>query len=157
MDREGCASRHVAAPADIIFGVITDLDGLPAWNRRISRVVEVPPKLVPGAEWVVEIRLMGTSFNSRSTVLEIDEPARRFVHRSKRDDDNPSRAVWTWEVDAEGEGSLVTVEWELQPLTASRRWLAAPIRARQIHRKEVPASLAALGRVCEANVSGRHR
>lgn len=157
MDRKGSVSRHVAAPADIVFGVVTDLKGLPAWNRRIARVFEVPPELVAGAEWVVEIRLMGASFNSRSTVLEIDERARRFVHRSKPDDDNPSSAVWTWEVEADGELSRVTAGWELRPLTTARRWLAAPVRARQIHRTEVPASLAALGTVCETKVSRRHR
>ena len=155
MDRKGSATRHVAAPADVVFGMVTDLNQLPTWNRRIRRVVEVPPKLTAGAEWVVEIRL-GKTFNSRSVVMELDERARRFVHRSKPDDDNPSSTVWTWQVEPDGDGSRVTVGWDLQPLTPARRLLAAPLRARQIPRDDMPASRAALVVACEAQVSGRH-
>lgn len=156
MDRKGSASRHVAAPADVVFGMVTDLDRLPTWNRRIQRVVEVPPRLVAGAEWVVEIKLMGRTFNSRSTVLEIDGRAHRFVHRSKPDDDNPSCSVWAWEVAPAIDGSRIIVSWELLPQTAARRLLAAPLRARQIPRDDLPASLAALVSACEAQVSRRH-
>jgi hypothetical protein len=156
MERKGSASRHVAAPADVVFGMVTDLSRLPEWNQRIRRVVELPPKLVAGAEWVVEIKLVGKRFNSRSTVMEIDERARRFVHRSKPDDDNPSSTVWTWEVEHDGDGSQIIVGWDLQPLTLGRRLLAAPMRALQIPRDDVPASLAALVTACEAQVSGRH-
>ena len=157
MDNKGSATGHVAAPADVVFGMVTDLDRLPTWNRRITRVVDAPPKLVAGAEWVVEIRLMGKTFNSRSKVLRIDERARRFVHRSKPDDDNPSSTVWTWEVAPEGDGSRVTVTWDLQPRTTSRRLFAAPLRAVQIPRRDIPASLAGLAAACEAQVSGRGR
>jgi uncharacterized protein YndB with AHSA1/START domain len=156
MDRKGRASVHVSAPADVVFATVTDLRRLPTWNRRILRVVDMPPELVAGADWVVEIRLMGKRFKSRSTVLELDPLERRFVHRSKPDDDNPSSTVWTWHVEPEGEGSRLTVSWHLQPLTPSRRLLAAPMRARQIPRDDMPASLAALVTACEAQVSGRH-
>lgn len=156
MEKRGSASRHVGAPPELVFAMVTDLDRLPEWNRRIKRVVEVPPKLRAGAEWVVEMKLMGKTFNSRSVVLEVDERSRRFAHRSKPDDGNPSCSVWTWEVEPEGDGSRITVGWDLQPLTASRRILAAPMRARQIPRSDVPASLAALVTACEAQVSERH-
>ncbi len=156
MDRKGTASVHVSAPADVVFATVTDLGRLPTWNRRIVRVVDMPPELVAGADWVVEIRIMGTRFNSRSTVLELDPRTRRFVHRSKPDDDNPSSTVWTWEVEPDREGSRLTVTWDLQPLTPARRLLAAPMRARQIPRDDVPASLAALASACEERVSGPH-
>jgi uncharacterized protein YndB with AHSA1/START domain len=156
MDRKGSASRHVDAPADVVFGLVTDLRRLPEWNRRITSVVEQPPALTAGAEWVVEIRLMGKTFHSRSTVLELDGDARRFVHRSKPDDDNPSSSVWTWDVAAESGGSRVTVTWHLQPRTPARRLIAAPVRARQIPRQDVPGSLAALAAACEGEVSRRH-
>lgn len=136
--------------------MVTDLNQLPEWNRRIKRVVEVSPTLAPGATWVVEMKLPGKTFNSRSVVLEIDQRSRRFAHRSKPDDDNPSSTVWRWEVEPEGDGSRITVGWDLKPLTAARRLLAAPVRAIQIPRSDVPASLAALRTVCEAQVSERH-
>lgn len=151
MDREGSASRHVDAPADVVFGVVTDLGRLPSWNRRMTGVVEVPPKLTAGAEWVVAFRMFGKEFNSRSVVLEIDEVRRRFSHRSKPDDDNPTSTVWTWEVEPEGDGSRVTLRWHLQPMTWFRR-LAARVRGWQIPRSDAPQSLAALARVCEGRV-----
>ena len=157
MARNGNATRHVDAPAEVVFARLTDVRGLPDWNRRITRVVEAPPKLEAGAQWVVEIRLPGATFHSRSVVLELDEESRRFVHRSKRDDDNPSDSVWTWQVDAEEQGSRVSVAWELRPATLLRRLVAAPIRALQIPRQDAPESLAALAAACEAEVSRRHR
>ncbi len=152
MERKGRASRHVNSPADVVFGVVIDLNRLPAWNRRMTGVVEVPPNLTTGAEWVVAFRLLGKRFNSRSVLLELDEGRRRFSHRSKPEDDDPSSTVWTWEVEPEGTGSRVTLSWDLQPVTRFRRLVAAPVRAWQIPRTDAPQSLAALARACEARV-----
>jgi uncharacterized membrane protein len=149
METHGQASTYVDAPADLVFGIVTDLGRLPAWNSRMTGVVELPPKLTADAEWVVGMRLMGRSFNSRSVVLEYDQRRRRFAHRSKPDDDNPSSTVWRWEVSPEGDGSRVKVSWDLQPVTTMRRLVAAPVRSRQIPRHDVPDSLAALARECE--------
>lgn len=150
MDRKGTASRHVEASPDVVFARVTDLAGLPEWNRRILRTVEVPPVLTEGAGWVVEIDLLGKRFNSRSVVLELDEERRRFVHRSKPDDDNPSSTVWTWEVEPDGNGSRITVGWDLQPRTMMRKVLAAALRGRMIPRSDAPESLTALVDLCEA-------
>jgi uncharacterized protein YndB with AHSA1/START domain len=155
MDRKGSATRHAEAPADVVFAMVTDLAGLPAWNERITGVVEVPPRLEVGAEWVVSIKLPGKRFHSRSVVLELDKERHRFVHRSKPDDGNPSSTVWTWEVEPDGAGSRVTLNWDLQPVTPMRRLLAAPLRAWQIPRTDAPSSLDALVRACQAQVSGR--
>ena len=40
MEKQGSTSRHVDAPPDVVFGTVTDLTGLPDWNRRILRLVE---------------------------------------------------------------------------------------------------------------------
>jgi uncharacterized protein YndB with AHSA1/START domain len=157
MEKHGSARGYVDAPADLVFATITDLARLPAWNRRMTGVVELPAELAVGAEWVVGFRIGGRRFNSRSVVEELDRRRRRFVHRSKPDDDNPSCTVWTWEVEPEGPGSRVTVRWDLQPLTRGRRLLAAPFRGWQIPRHDIPASLAALARVCEADAAGSER
>ena len=157
MGRHSSASVHVQAPADTVFGVITDLARLPSWNRRMTGVVELPPELAVGAEWVVGFRLAGKRFDSRSVVAELDARRRRFVHRSKPDDDNPSCTVWAWEVEPEGAGSRLTVRWDLQPLTPGRQLLAAPFRGWQIPRQDIPASLAALAAICEADAPGPER
>lgn len=155
MGRHGSARSYVGAPAEIVFATITDLPRLPVWNRRMTGVVAVPPELTVGAEWVVGFRLGGKRFDSRSVVVELDHRRRRFVHRSKPDDDNPSCTVWTWEVQPEGQGSWVSVRWDLQPLTRGRRVFAAPFRGWQIPRHDIPASLAALAELCETEAAAR--
>jgi len=155
MEKKGSASRQISAPADVVFATVTDVRALPAWNGRMTGVLEAPEELAPGSEWVVGFRMLGRSFNSRSVVVELDRSARRFVHRSKPDDDNPTCTVWTWEVSPEGDGARVTVTWDLRPLTPFRRLVAAPVRGWQLPRHDVPASLAALASACEAKVHGR--
>ncbi len=133
----------VAAPPDAVFDLITDLDRLPEWNANMTTVVERPPALTPGTEWVVEFRAMGQTWRSRSR-LESFEPKRRvFSYRSGTDDGNPSHAVWEWQVQENGSGAQVTVAWELHPATFWRKVLLGPVRRRQLWRAEVPASIAA--------------
>ncbi len=47
----GSLTRHFDADADQVFATIVDLRRLPSWNRAITRVVETPSALTPGAEW----------------------------------------------------------------------------------------------------------
>jgi uncharacterized protein YndB with AHSA1/START domain len=155
MKMRGTASRYVAAPPDVVFGVVTDVERLPEWNQRMTGVVEVPEELRAGAEWVVGFRIGGSRFNSRSVAMEVDAHRRRFVHRSKPDDDNPSFTLWTWEVEPEGAGSRVMLSWHFQPATLLRKAVLSPIRAWQMPRHDAPDSLAALARVCEADPSRR--
>lgn len=137
-------STVVAAPADAVFETLTDIDGLPEWNKVMTAVVESPPLLAPGAEWVVEFHVLGRTWRSRSTVEELDESRRRFAYCSRTDDGNPSDARWSWQVDADPAGSRVTVAVALHPATFWRRVLLARIRSRQLARTELPASLSAL-------------
>ncbi len=138
------ASAVIPAPPDTVFATLTDIAGLPSWNAVITAVVEQPDRLEPGAEWVVELRALGQSWRSRSTLEELDVPGRRFAYRSCSDDGNPSYAQWAWTVTAEPAGSRVAVSWDLHPATFWRRVLLARIRARQLSRTELPASLEAL-------------
>ena len=141
------ASHVVSASADAVFATLTDIGRLPEWNAAMTSVIEQPDDgLEVGAEWLVEFHALGQTWRSRSTVEELDVAGRRFVYRSGTDDGNPSYARWTWTVTDDGKGSRVTVTWELRPVTFWRRVLLARIRARQLARSEVPASLAALSR-----------
>lgn len=129
---------------DVLFSTLTDLDRLPEWNAAITRVVERPPVLEPGSEWVVEVQALTQRWLSRSRLEVLDASGRRFRYRSCTDDGNASYAIWAWVVEAEPSGSRVTVTWDLHPMTFWRRLLLARIRARQLGRTEVPSSLAAL-------------
>jgi hypothetical protein len=74
----------------------------------------------------------------------IDDEARRFEYRTQTDDGNPSFTNWSWQVEPREQGCRVSVDWALHPATFWRRVLFARVRARQLARTEVPASLAAL-------------
>ena len=143
MPKQGSAEATIAAPPDDVFAFITDLDRLPEWNTIMTGVVERPAELAPGAEWVVGFRALGRSWSSRSRVEEIDRARRVFQYRSGTDDGNPSYTTWRWQVDPDGDGSRVTLGWELRPKTFWRRALIVHVRNRQL-RSEAPASLAAL-------------
>jgi uncharacterized protein YndB with AHSA1/START domain len=142
--REQTETRFVPAAPDAVFRLITTPSLLPEWNDAIVRVVDAPERLSPGAEWVVQLSALGQSWPSRSTVVEIDPDRRRFAYRSQTDDGNPSYANWSWHVADATNGCDVTVSAALHPATFWRRVLLAKVRAWQLRRREIPASLNAL-------------
>jgi len=144
MSITGSATAVVPTTPEAVFRTLTKVEGLPSWNDKMTRVVEEPESLRPGAEWVVEFHVLGRTWRSRSVVDELDPAQGRFAYRSRTDDGNPSEATWTWGVVADPAGTRVTVGWSLRPGTFWRRVLLGRIRARQLARNEVPASLAAL-------------
>jgi uncharacterized protein YndB with AHSA1/START domain len=149
----GQSTAVIDAPPGVVFAAVTDVERLPEWNRRIVGVAERPAALVEGAEWVVDVRVAGNTFRSRSVVIEIDPLRRRFVHRSKRDDRNASHTIWTWEVEPEADGSRLTLAWDLRPSGFLRRRVLAPVRARHFARGEVDESLAALRELCSTSTT----
>ena len=151
MPLRGSVTEEVGAPAPEVFALVTDVERLPEWNRIITKVVERPPTLGPNAEWVVELRSMGSSWKSRSRVLALDADARRFSYRSQTDDGNPSYGDWSWTIADADDGSRVTVTWELWPKTFWRRTLLARVRNRQL-RREVRSSVRALERCAARSV-----
>jgi uncharacterized protein YndB with AHSA1/START domain len=150
MELHGSVGGHVDASPDAMFDLITDIDRLPEWNEHIDHIVARPSELTDGAEWVVEMRAMGTHWDSRSRVLELDRDRHRFVHRTQTDDGNPSYAIWTWELAPAGGGTDVSIRWELNPKTFFRKALAARMRHRQL-KHEVATSI----RAAEAAIRSR--
>jgi uncharacterized protein YndB with AHSA1/START domain len=146
LSSKASVTTAVAVPPEALFDLITDIDRLPEWNASMTAVVERPPSVVPGTEWVVEFAALGQKWRSRSRVENIDRGRRVFAYRSGTDDGNPSYAEWRWQVDEDGPGSRVTVSWDLHPATFWRKVLLSRVRHRQLRRAEVPASLEALGR-----------
>ena len=140
------AVGNVNAAPDDTFRLITEVGRLPEWNRAIERVVEPAIDLTQGIEWVVKMHpSRGMTWQSRSRVEEIDKDVRRFKYRTWNADGNPSYADWSWEVVSLDSRAQVNVSWDVYLKTLDRKWLAGPIRKRQL-RKEVAESLLALDR-----------
>jgi len=142
----GVHSALVDVEADAVFATLTDLARLPTWNEKMVRVVALPDRIEPGAEWVVEFAMFGRQWKSRSRVAILDAATHRFEYRTQTDDGNASFTDWRWRVEPEGVGSRVSVSWELHPRTFWRRVFFSRVRARQLARTEVPASLATLAK-----------
>jgi uncharacterized protein YndB with AHSA1/START domain len=137
----GTATGRVDATPTAVFDVITDVGRLPEWNDAIESVTEQPAELTVGAEWVVVMHpARMPRWKSRSRVVEIDQDGLRFAYRTSNEDGNPSWALWRWHITPAAGAAQVTVEWEVHLETLDRRWLAGPLRSRQL-RKEVAASL----------------
>ena len=140
----GRASATVGAPPQTVFAFITDVSRLPEWNTAIEMVIDQPAALAEGTEWTVRMHPPHVpSWQSISRVEELDPARRRFTYQTRNADGNPSFATWAWQVDSAGDGAEVTVTWHCYLKTLDRRFLAGPLRKRQLAR-EVPASLATL-------------
>ncbi|HEY7438510.1 MAG TPA: SRPBCC family protein [Acidimicrobiia bacterium] len=131
------------APAAAVFAQVTDISRLPEWNRAIPEVTEQPPSLAVGAVWKVRIHTMGTTWISKSTLVELDETNGRFRYRTEPDDGNPSYADWEWRVTPLPTGSEVSVTVDIHPQTFWRKYLLVQIR-RPVLRKEMQTSVEAL-------------
>lgn len=142
MKQNTTVTAVVDADPDAVFAVLTDVNRLGEWNQIITRVLQLPPEMTPGAEWVVEMHAMGQTWPSRSRIEAIDA-GRQFSYRSGSDDGNPSFTVWHWSIDPHPEGTLVSVRWDLNPRTFWRRHLVVHLRRRALAR-EVPTSIQAL-------------
>lgn len=142
-------TERLPVGADDLFNLLIDIHRLPEWNDTIHRVVR-GPREVPreGDEWVVEMRASGLRWKSRARAEQVDRKRRLLVVRSQTDDDNPSWARWTWEVQPIGQEAEVSVKWELHPKTFWRNVLMSRIRHAQLKR-EVSASLQAAARALE--------
>lgn len=150
MSHIGTFSEYIEAPPDAVFARIIDVAKLPAWNSAIREVTEQPQTLTPGVIWKVRIHALGSTWVSKSEVVELDRTSRRFSYRSQSDDGNPSYADWTWTVDAEGAGAKVTVSFGINPKSFFRKYFGIHIRKPGL-RKEIKASLDRLSAAVRAS------
>lgn len=151
----GQASYIVEATPQAVFDLLIDLDRLADWNAAIEALVEGPRELTEGAEWTVKMhpRRM-PSLLSISRVELLDVPQLRFAYETRNADGNASRVIWSWSVEANGDGAEVTVAWDCHVESVDRKFFSGPMRKRRLAR-EVPNSLTALCRAA-ARTSSIH-
>jgi hypothetical protein len=140
----GQAATTIDTSPSHAFTVITNVEHLPGWNKRIASVVQAPQTpLEEGVEWVVQISVSPARWKSRSRVGKLDPERLVFEYISQTDDGHPSYVTWRWTVEPDPAGARVIVEWACYPKTFWRQLLFARLRHRQLD-SEVPASLDAL-------------
>lgn len=134
------AERSIAAPADLVWSVLTDLDGWVRWHPDVTRM-GWNGRLEPGAEFTWKAG--GVSIVSR---LHEIVPFRRIVWTGRT---MGIRAVHGWIIEPKGAGVLVRTEESFEGLVATL--LAAPLR-RMLTRSLV-AGLDALAEECEGRLA----
>ena len=97
------AMRHVtlAAPPDLVWRTITDVDAFPSWRTDVKTVERVPATASP--TWIEH----GRSGALRLTV-ETSDPPRRLVTRIA-DPSLPFGGTWTFELAPSAGGTTLTV------------------------------------------------
>lgn len=100
---------HVAARSasfsvspETLFGVISNVEGFPAWWKDVSRV-----EMLTAENGRTRFRQHTNNGPIVMQVLEQTPPA-RFVTQIA-DPDQPFGGTWTWEIEPEGSGSRVTI------------------------------------------------
>jgi hypothetical protein len=142
----GSAGVLLDAAPEQVFAVLTDIAHLPEWNAKVHHVIEQPDgPVVEDAEWVIQMRAMGSRWPSRSHATVVDPVRGRFEHTSRTDDGNPSYALWSWEVRPHACGSELTVTWATYLRTFWRRVLLSYLRKPRVD-AEVHLSLAGFNR-----------
>ena len=109
------AEIRIAAPAEEVFRVITDLDRYPEWNRFTPRLSLATRDLAVGAEfeldcWITEDKLLR---GEREVILELDPERFVFSMGTSRTRGRPgirSRRVQRCEPLAAGETRFVNTE-----------------------------------------------
>jgi uncharacterized protein YndB with AHSA1/START domain len=140
----GSANVLIDATPDQVFAVLTDIERLPVWNAKVHHVIELPDgPVVEDAEWVIEMRAMGTRWPSRSHATAVDPANWRFEYTSCTDDGNPSYALWSWEIRSHARGSELTVTWAMYVRSFWRRVLLSHLRKPKLE-AEIRVSLAGL-------------
>lgn len=134
------AERSIAAPADLVWSVLTDLDGWVRWNPDVTRM-EWSGGLEPGAEF--RWKAGGMSIVSR--IREV-VPSRRIVWTGRT---MGIRAVHVWIIEPKEDGVLVRTEESFEGLVATL--LAVPLR--RMLPRSLAAGLDALADECEGRLS----
>ena len=93
--------QRFAAPPDVIWRAITDVDAFPAWRPDVARVERLPDR-EGRAVWIEE------GGSDRMTIaVERSEPPRRLVTRIEPG--LPFGGTWTYEIAPDGAGSMMTI------------------------------------------------
>lgn len=119
-DRELRVEATIDAPADRVWGLLTDLDRMPDWSPELVRMVPMKTGGLRVGQWYLGInRRKAVVWPTRSVVADL-QPGRRLVW-----DTRSSGAQWIWEI---------------EPLAED------PARTRVVHRRPVPRALTPLSR-----------
>ena len=112
----GRASKRVDVMPQAVFDLITNVTGYPDWNAAIEAVIERPSTLAQGVRWTVKMHPPHVpSWGGVSQVEEFDRHHLRCVYVTRNADGNPSYTKWAWTLVGSGDGTEITVSWDVYP------------------------------------------
>ncbi len=110
-------SREVAAPPEVVWGLISDVTRMPEWSPEITQCVWVKGATGPavGAKFKGSNETPGHSWNTLCTITDC-EPGAIFAFESTGAGMRVAR--WEYVIESTDEGCRVTENW-----TDQRGWL----------------------------------
>ena len=93
--------QHLAAPPDVVWRVITDVEAFPSWRKDVTRVERMPDR-EGRAVWIEE-----SGSDRLPIAVEHSDPPRRLVTRIEPG--LPFGGTWTYEIAPAGAGSVLTI------------------------------------------------
>jgi len=114
-DHAAASSIALRQPPDTVWAAVRDLGGVSSWWSEVDAAELVPNDLEGREVWRYTMRDHSTML----LVVESAEPPKRLVTRIDAAPGAAFGGTWTYEVDAEGQGSKLTVTEE--------GWIANPV------------------------------
>jgi uncharacterized protein YndB with AHSA1/START domain len=114
------ASRHIEAPADIVFEQIADPARQPAWDGNDNLAEAREGQRVHAVGDVFSMTLTGDGAVRENHVVEFEE-GRRIAWKPAEPGSPPIGHVWRWELEPEGKGTRVTHTYDWTQLHDERR------------------------------------
>lgn len=145
-------TRHVDAPCEVVWGVLTDLDHAPEVMEAISRVERVHGDgFDVGTRWRETRTMFGRDATEEMEVTSIDPPRGYVVEADGQD--AHYRTEFT--LDEEAGGTRVTMVFGAEPRGVTGRLMAATVGRlfAAATRRAVAADLADVARASEARAS----
>ncbi len=146
---EMSVSRHVAAPRERVWQVITDIDGAPEVVEAIQSVERVEGEgFAVGTRWRETRRVFGRAATEEMVVTALD-PGTGYTTEA----DGPgTHYVSRFALAEEGEGTRLTMAFGSEPVGLVGRLVGATVGrlAAGASRRAVAADLDDIARACES-------
>ena len=118
-DRVVSATRHVDAPAGVVFELIADPSRQPEWDGN-DNLAEAAPGQRVTAVGDVFVMTLQKGVDRANHVVEFEE-GRRIAWKPSEVGGEPFGQLWRWEVEGDDEGTASLIKRSRLPITRSAK------------------------------------
>lgn len=134
--KQGTASIEIAAPPEVVYGLITDITRMGEWSPECYRCIwlDDADAAVPGARFRGYNKL-GSYRWQTTAVVSSAEDGRLFAFTTVHDKTGRQETAWRYELQATLAGTMLTESYQFLWCPVANRLIELPIpRSRQVGR-----------------------